>query len=839
MRRAVIVLLLLTILGGIAWWLLKWDGGTVVTADPWARLPVNTAVVVEVDDPLASWERFTSTSQWWTTWESSPGCAELDALVGRAREAADTDVLLKKAMSASSVLVSFSFVDDHMESLLVWAFPAEGITMEKLGPVFRCDMGRTSKLWSDGRISTLGADGTAAMHIGYSDGLLFISDSPGAVDGALLEPPLKSALASDSIFQLARASLGAGSDAHVLLHTERAQRLLTAWLRPEAITALNGISGWVALDARLRPEAFLFSGLLFNSSTTSILAAAQEQGVERMGIWRVLHPGVQSMLQLGISDPMRYCTSIIGEAPNEQLFEAYGSWVHGPIGVAKRASLSDSTHMEWAIMQAEDPLLAKEALEARCAGCDTLSYRNIRMMRSADTSALAAIWGPLFDGLERPWWCVLSDKVVFADQLNALRLSIDAWTDGYSLAQDARTSGFFQQYATEAGFTWWSDAAEGLRSFREDMKPAGARILLDHQNAWDHLGGCLLQVTPEEQGRFQITACLATVGSIANQVAHRNDTTTTTQNDGAMWSVSLGTHAQCGPWLITDHLSRTKQILVQDTKNRIALISCTGKLMWQRELDGPIMGGVHQVDKFKNGKLQMLFNTAERMYVIDRNGKDVERFPIRLPERASAPLNVFDYENKKEYRVLVPTEGSRLLNFDINGKPVDGWVPPKTIGVCEIPVEHMRIRGKDNLVLVDISGHINVFDRRGEPRYAPKLQARSVENFIGLVPAMDIGDCLLLWRDTEGNNLSGKFSGGLDTLRVQTASNGKTATEEMVAEGASPGDPLMAKGSIRYPSAYQSFSEKPRTLKADINLDGRPELITVNEDGKVEVASAP
>ncbi|MBL0043907.1 MAG: hypothetical protein IPP33_05680 [Flavobacteriales bacterium] len=96
MRRAVIVLLLLTILGGIAWWLLKWDGGTMVTADPWARLPVNTAVVVEVDDPLASWERFTSTSQWWTTWESSPGCAELDALVGRAREAADTDVLLKK-----------------------------------------------------------------------------------------------------------------------------------------------------------------------------------------------------------------------------------------------------------------------------------------------------------------------------------------------------------------------------------------------------------------------------------------------------------------------------------------------------------------------------------------------------------------------------------------------------------------------------------------------------------------------------------------------------------------------------------------------------------------------
>ena len=558
-----------------------------------------------------------------------------------------------------------------------------------------------------------------------------------------------------------------------------------------------------------------------------------------MGVWRVLHPTVQSMIQLGVTDPMRYCTSIIGEAPSEDLFKAYGSWVHGAIGIAKRASSSDSTHLAWAIMQAEDPLRAKEALEARCAGCDTLSYRNIRMMHSADTSALAAIWGPLFDDFERPWWCVLNDKVVFADQLNALRLSIDAWTDGFSLAQDARTSGFFQRYATEAGFTWWTDAAKGLRSLEEKMKPAGTGILRDHQQAWDHLGGCLLQVTPEEQGRFQITACLATVGSSANPIPEQHDTTATPQNNGALWSVSLGTQSQCGPWLLTDHLSRTKQILVQDTKNRIALISCTGKLMWQRELDGPILGGVHQVDKFKNGKLQMLFNTAAHMYLIDRNGKDVERFPIGFPERASAPISVLDYDNKKEYRLLVPTEGARLLNFDINGKPVDGWVPPKTIGTCELPAEHIRIRGKDHLVLVDIGGHINVFDRRGEHRYAPKLQVTSVEHFIGLVPAMDIGDCLLLWRDTEGNNLSGKFSGGLDTLRTSTASNGKAATEELVPGGTSPGDPEMPTGSIRYPITYQPFSARPRTLNADINLDGRPELITVYEDGKVEVVSVP
>jgi hypothetical protein len=250
---------------------------------------------------------------------------------------------------------------------------------------------------------------------------------------------------------------------------------------------------------------------------------------------------------------------------------------------------------------------------------------------------------------------------------------------------------------------------------------------------------------------------------------------------------------------------------------------------------------VHQVDRFKNGKLQMLFNTATRIYLVDRNGKDVEGFPVDLPEKASAPLSVFDYENKKEYRVLVPTVEARLLNYGMEGKPVQGWAPPKTPATCEVPVEFLRMRGKDHLILADRSGQITVLDRRGEIRYKPKLEAKNNERIVGLVPAMDPGEISLLWSDPDGNMLSGKLSGHIDTLYTKAGAPVRTIITEAPDPGLRremdqlPPATLVIKGARLYPSTAPIANGVSRTAVADINLDGSKERVIALSDGRVLV----
>jgi hypothetical protein len=558
-----------------------------------------------------------------------------------------------------------------------------------------------------------------------------------------------------------------------------------------------------------------------------------------MAIARVLPDNIRSLRQVFISDAKAYCTEQGGEAFDPTLFDAYGAWCYGAAGTAVAGLASDSSLHHWAVIQAEDPDRARRSLDSRStSGLDTLSYRGVRLTRTADTAALAAVWGHDFIDMERPWYCVFNDKVVFADEVSAMRECIDAWTDGSSLTQDAKAGLFLQRYASDAGLTWWCDVPKATRALRVQTKERGVALLDRYQAAWEQMGAAMVQITPDEAGTYQVSACFS-----------GNGTRQPSAGNTGLWSATVGAPIIRGPFLLTDHLSRTLQVLVQDGKNRIALISCTGKVIWQRELDAPIMGEVHQVDRYRNGKLQMLFNTEGKIHLIDRNGKDVEQFPITLPEKASAPLNVFDYDGMKEYRILLPTVEAHLLNYGLDGKAVQGWVPPTTRATCSVPVQHLRMGNKDYLILVDHNGGVSVLDRKGAPRYTSALHMTAAKSIAGIKPAMDIGDVAMLWTDEAGNKLSGVLAGRVDTLAKATDPGlPADASDALVIIDADhdgrwevvrmhSGETIPMEGVLAYPPSFEVAEGQRGTAVRDINLDGGLERVNAYSDGRVVAGS--
>ena len=798
MRRIVVSLLLLSILAVIAWWLWGWNGERHERSDPWRIVPANAAAIIEVPSPLSAWERFKSTSQAWNGWSGYPGCRAVDSIMVSLRERFEGQEGSGSTAAASTMVIVLTAAESGFNVTLCWSF-ADKRAIER----FKTLLPEIAA----GRSVIAATSSLPAMECTVKKGMLLVSTSTQELTDAVARLEGSTAEA-DSLLTAARNSLGDGSDAHLLVHVGRTQRLLSTWLKPEALNALEELEGWAALDLRARPEATLLSGLVFTPRTPQLLHATQDQGIGTANLGRVLPTRLTSQWQVHISDAARFHARAV-EAPSD-LFDAYGAWAYGALGIATAGTTADSSDRAWAVVTTEDPPRAIEALSARCRGCDTLAYRDVRITRTSDTSALAAVWGAPFERFERPWWCLLGDRVVFSESVGAMREAIDAWTDGSSFQQDVRTGSIFQRYASEAGYTWWCDGAAGIMALRPWMKAKGTETADAHTSGWSSIGSCLLQLVPDAPGRYQLTACMAGSGQVESPVPG------TIASAEGKWSVSVGAPIIAGPFLLTDHLSRTKQVLVQDKKLRAHLISCTGKILWQRELDGPIIGDAHQVDRYENGKLQMLFNTADRVYLIDRNGENVAGFPITLPEKASAPMNVFDYDGTKEYRVLVPTVEARLLNFDMNGKAVEGWVPPKTPAVCELPVEHLRVRGKDHLVLVDKSGGITVLDRRAAPRYTPKLNVKDAARFIGIAPGLEIAETRLIWEDAERNRLRGRLDGPIDTLSMA-------------------GDSALAPGLLRYPWKGTVAEVMPHSIEADIDLDGMKERVTANGDGRITV----
>jgi hypothetical protein len=202
------------------------------------------------------------------------------------------------------------------------------------------------------------------------------------------------------------------------------------------------------------------------------------------------------------------------------------------------------------------------------------------------------------------------------------------------------------------------------------------------------------------------------------------------QKSNVNWKTKLSASASLKPVITKNHSNSDDEIFVQDDNNYVYLISRKGRVLWQKMIDGPVISDVYQVDKYKNRKLQYLFNTAGKVYLIDRNGNDVERFPIALPVKASAGLSVFDYEENKNYRVFLPLKDKRVRLYDLDANLVSGWEFDKADAPVTAAIQHYRFDAKDYLVFGDTL-RMYILNRRGETRIKPeKLVGKSSKNQI-------------------------------------------------------------------------------------------------------------
>ena len=181
-----------------------------------------------------------------------------------------------------------------------------------------------------------------------------------------------------------------------------------------------------------------------------------------------------------------------------------------------------------------------------------------------------------------------------------------------------------------------------------------------------------------------------------------------------LFDVEIDEEILMNPHFVKNHITKKLDIVVQDTKNNLYLISNNGKVLWKKKIDQPILGEVSQIDIYKNGKLQLIFNTKNKIYVLDRNGKDVKPFPKTFKDPITQPLAVFDYDKNKNYRILI-TQARELIMYDKNGKKVSGFKYKKSSNDISSKPKHFRILNKDFIVF-KIGNKIKILNRRGKVR---------------------------------------------------------------------------------------------------------------------------
>ena len=189
-----------------------------------------------------------------------------------------------------------------------------------------------------------------------------------------------------------------------------------------------------------------------------------------------------------------------------------------------------------------------------------------------------------------------------------------------------------------------------------------------------------------------------------------------TEEPQTTWQSNVGDEISGKPQFVKNHKDvANNEIILYDVNNKLHQLTNDGRIRWSKSINKPILSKIHQVDYFKNGRLQYLFNTKNKLYLIDREGNNVANFPVEFPSPATNGISVFDYDINRNYRYFVACENKKVYAFDKEGNIISGWKFGKTDFPVSSPVQHFRVNNKDYIVFKDQS-RIYIQNRKGETR---------------------------------------------------------------------------------------------------------------------------
>ncbi|MFC4633864.1 hypothetical protein ACFO3O_08095 [Dokdonia ponticola] len=344
-----------------------------------------------------------------------------------------------------------------------------------------------------------------------------------------------------------------------------------------------------------------------------------------------------------------------------------------------------------------DAMVTEEALASYKE--EETSYRQIPVYRFKDQTVFTKTYELILDAPSVQLYCALDNFYVFADTQEHLETIIANYQNNATLTASTVYKNTKSQLSDASSLLRITNTEKIKYQELVSEKEAAAFKKI---NVTDYPFAALQLI--QDSNFMHLTI-----------VINKNENI---QKDGAITQIAstkLETSISRAPQLVKNHRTKGSDILLQDEGNILHLISNSGKLLWQKELDGPILGKVQQVDLYRNGRLQLAFVTPKTWYILDRNGNEVAPFSVSFKENITQPLAVFDYENNRKYRFII-TQGKQVQMFDKDAKIVNGFGFSKTENDIIYPPKHLQINNKDYIIIAENSGKLHILSRTGKSR---------------------------------------------------------------------------------------------------------------------------
>ena len=327
-------------------------------------------------------------------------------------------------------------------------------------------------------------------------------------------------------------------------------------------------------------------------------------------------------------------------------------------------------------------------------------YQGYDIIGLSENDFLTKTFDPLIRDFQANYYCILDDKYIFSETTKLLENLVSNRTSGNSFKKSP--------YFESASDNLTNQSNILLLTNREAMNTAGSLFFSDQ---------FVQDIRNTRINDYVYSSQIASDNNFFH--THLSVSRLLSQSESGtaapLFSLELDSEIYSDPQFVINHRTNQKEIVVQDVENNLYLISTQGKVLWKKELSGPIQGKIKQVDIYKNGRLQLAFTTNEQFLILDRNGREVPPFNKSYPGGNLNALAVFDYERNKDYRFVV-TQGPKVFMYNSKGSIVNGfkYTEAKT-DILDAP-KHIRIGQRDFLVFKLADGTLKILSRVGSDR---------------------------------------------------------------------------------------------------------------------------
>lgn len=723
----------------------SFDHSEVPPADALKAIPQSAALIFETGEAGALWQDLSQYNLMWEELQATDYFFRLNA----AAEALDSLFTSQKEVRryfankplAVSVHVSGSRDFDFIFSMPVKEDMDSKKLLATLPQILRTSKQPEQRLYDGVNLYAVESTLTGTKVFFFKkDGLLVLSKSSILAEEAIRALEQDASVLHSPEFMAVRKTRGLKTRGELYINYKVFKTILAQNVSRESARMdffQRPYAEWSALDLKLKPNAVSLNGfVLCKDSSDAWLGSFRDTKAPPMQVLRYMPSNTAFFVFLGFGDFQKFRSrqmhifgrtnqkydvehklQVYGEKCNCDMHEAALSWIGSQAAsfITEPAAVQYSQN-HFAVFKADN---INDAWDKLCSLEEKINIQNnhsteIETFNDHEIHRLrignfySSVLSEAFEGLKDPYFTRMDNMILMSTSLNGMRTLIQKIRNNYesenTLASDKRFLELSDQISGNSHFLIYSSLA---------------RSPYVYQNILNEKHAAAIEKQTELLRKFQ--AFVYQVGYYKSDLYYNNVylkyNPQFKKETGSLWEKKLDAPVNSKPVFVKNHYTGALEIFVQDVNNTVYLIANTGKILWKLPVDGPIRSEVVQVDVYRNEKLQMLFSTEKSIYLLDRNGNNVESYPVRLPANATNGVTVADYDNSRHYRFFIAVDGGRILCYDVNGKQIEGWDFTSASANITSEVRALRIKSKDYIFALDASGKIHLLNRRGEPRH--------------------------------------------------------------------------------------------------------------------------